>query len=188
MKEDRNKIPFDVGEYLKRAGIPAWHFGLLEDMGYFEAPASKGHHLARRGGLAEHSANVTRRLVELTDGMRVEWPRAQSPYLVGMLHDLIKAKSYRLILGEAEGEVRIDRVQPPLPGHGAASAMLAMSKPLGIEHGRKYKFSPDAIAQQCRDALALFTKPAENENSGGDNFTAGKQECHYESEETDGNK
>ena len=59
--------------------------------------------------------------------------------------------------------------------------LLEMEDMCGIENGRKYKFSPDAIAQQCRDALALFTKPAENENSGGDNFTAGKQELNANS-------
>ena len=32
--------------------------------------------------------------------------------------------------------------------------LLEMEDMSGFEVGRKYKFSPDALAQQCRDALA----------------------------------
>ena len=67
----------------------------LREIGYFDAPASKGHHLAERGGLLQHSVNVTRRLVDLAAAWHVDWPRVESPYIVGMLHDLVKCRCYR---------------------------------------------------------------------------------------------
>ena len=54
---------------------------------------------------------------------------------------------------------------PSILRSALVNILLEMEDMCGIENGCKYKFSPDAIAQQCRDALALFTKPAENENS-----------------------
>lgn len=93
----------------------------LVEIGYFTAPASKGHHLARRGGLYDHSVNVTRRLVCLTAALGVAWSRPESPYLVGMLHDLVKCKCYRL---NPDGRT-YSYVQPEWPGHGFASAMIA---------------------------------------------------------------
>ena len=99
----------------------------LVNIGYFEAPASKGHHFARPGGLYDHSVNVTRRLVALTDALGVAWSRPESPYLVGMLHDLVKCKCYRL---NPDGRT-YRYVQPEWPGHGFASAMIATVE-LGI--------------------------------------------------------
>ena len=44
--------------------------------GFFEAPASKRHHGAKPGGLAEHSINVFRRLLRLN---KEEAQRQQPP-------------------------------------------------------------------------------------------------------------
>lgn len=98
----------------------------LRALGFYEAPASKGHHLAYRGGLVLHSYNVARRLVTLTPALGVAWSRPQSPYLVGLLHDLVKCKCYRLRDGGG-----YDYVQPEWPGHGVASVMIATVE-LGI--------------------------------------------------------
>ncbi len=99
----------------------------LGNIGFDKAPASKGHHLAVAGGLLIHSVNVTRRLVALTDALGVAWSRPESPYLVGMLHDLVKCKCYRL---NPDGKT-YGYVQPEWPGHGFASAMIATVE-LGI--------------------------------------------------------
>lgn len=102
----------------------------LENMGYFDAPASGSHHLAEHGGLAVHSVNVTRWLLKLTKAMDIQWPRPKSPYIVGMLHDLVKAKTY-----EFQGcgaEEKIVRVPQPYTGHGAASAIIAGAE-LGVQ-------------------------------------------------------
>ena len=99
----------------------------LRAIGYYDAPASKGHHLAYRGGLVLHSYNVARRLVILSNALGVVWSRPQSPYLVALLHDLVKCKCYRL---NPDGK-SYRYVQPEWPGHGVASVMIATVE-LGI--------------------------------------------------------
>ena len=101
---------------------------VLSGIGYFNAPASKGHHLAKRGGLLRHSVNVTRRLIALTDVLGVPWPRRESPYLVGMLHDLVKCRCYRAVEGAGPAW---EYVQPEYQGHGACS--VAIASELGIQ-------------------------------------------------------
>lgn len=124
-------------EYMMSAGLTERDIEKLNGIGYFSQPASKGHHLAHKGGLVTHSVNVTRRLVGLTEALGVKWPRKESPYLVGMLHDLVKCRCYRLLskpIGRTKNEdepVKWEYVQPDYPGHGAASAAIAAE--LGIQ-------------------------------------------------------
>lgn len=107
----------------------------LKRIGFFTAPASKGHHLAVNGGLVQHSINVTKRLVRLSHAIGVIWSRAESPYLVGLLHDLVKCQCYRI---NPDGKT-YSYVQPKWPGHGTASVMIATVE-LGI------KLNPDESA------------------------------------------
>ena len=107
-----------------RLGLTNLEMSRLVDFGYFDAPASKGHHLARPGGLYDHSLNVALRLVSLSRALGVEWTRAESPWVVGMLHDLVKCKCYRL---NPDGRT-YRYVQPEWPGHGVASAMIATAE------------------------------------------------------------
>ena len=100
----------------------------LVGIGYCDAPASKGHHLAKRGGLLKHSVNVTQRLVELTKAFNVRWPRYESPYIVGLLHDLVKCRCYRAVEGMY---MTWEYVQPEYHGHGACSVAIAAE--LGIQ-------------------------------------------------------
>lgn len=124
----------DLNNYFNQAfGIGDWpmYSGALAGIGYFMQPASKGHHLARKGGLMRHSVNVTRWLVALTDALGVCWPRKESPYLVGMLHDLVKCKCYRPVpCTEYCESPSWEYVQPEYPGHGACSVAIAAE--LGI--------------------------------------------------------
>lgn len=94
----------------------------LENIGFFDAPASGSHHLAEHGGLALHSTNVTRWLLKLSDAMEVHWPRPESPYIVGLLHDAVKCKCYRFETTFAER--KIIRVPHPYTGHGTASVAV----------------------------------------------------------------
>lgn len=105
-----------VKDYLSVSNVTAGQYARLLELGYLDAPASKGHHLAVPGGLARHSVNVTRRLVSLSREMGVEWSRDESPYFVGMLHDLVKCQCYRL---NPDGRT-YSYVQPKWPGHGVA--------------------------------------------------------------------
>ena len=107
----------------------------LKTIGYYDAPASKDHHLAVKGGLVQHSLNVTTRLSVLSTQMHIHWSREESIYIVGMLHDLVKCQCYKL---NPDGKT-YSYVQPKWPGHGTASVMIATVE-LGIQ------LSPDEAA------------------------------------------
>ena len=133
-----------TGMYLTNAGLSLEQIRKLKNVGYYEAPASRKHHLAEPGGLAIHSTNVTFVLKQMTEVLGIEWKRPEAPYLVGMLHDLVKTSCYVSVEGEATDEHgrEIERwfeyIQPAYPGHGIASVMIATE--LGIE------LMPDEIA------------------------------------------
>lgn len=103
-----------VRGYLRGAALSDNIISRLIGLGYLAAPASKGHHLAVEGGLVEHSINVVDRLLELG-----AFQDEESAYRVGMLHDLVKCCCY-----EKDGD-GYKYVQPPYPGHGVASVMIA---------------------------------------------------------------
>lgn len=65
----------------------------LTNLEYFDAPASSGHHLNYTGGLFEHSKNVVSALNRLFPHM-ANWSRPQSPYIIGLFHDLCKCDDY----------------------------------------------------------------------------------------------
>lgn len=94
----------------------------LENIGFFDAPASGSHHLAEHGGLARHSLNVTRWLLKLSDAIEVHWPRPESPYIVGLLHDAVKCRCYGF--QNFAADEKIIRVPHPYTGHGTASVAV----------------------------------------------------------------
>lgn len=119
----------EVRSHLHNAGLDNDKIHALFEIGYFTAPASKGHHLNWPGGLVEHSVNVVKRLCDTTYAFGVKWPRTESIYIVGMLHDLVKCRCYRLKNPAAREGCRepaeYDYIQPSWPGHGMASVMIA---------------------------------------------------------------
>lgn len=58
-----------AAEYLENAGVTYKGTNMLRSYGFFDAPASKGHHLAVRGGLLIHSVLVTSRLLGISENM-----------------------------------------------------------------------------------------------------------------------
>ena len=94
----------------------------MRRIGFFDAPASKGHHLAVAGGLAEHSIHVTDNLLKTRAVPEV------SAYRIGMYHDLVKCLCYKAV-----GEGKYEYTQPPYPGHGVASAMIAADIGIRLE-------------------------------------------------------
>ena len=106
--------------YWSRTNQSVVTFDALIKMGYLDAPASKGHHLAVPGGLVMHSMRVTDLLLDA--GAIPD----QSAYRIGMYHDLVKCQCYRAV-----GDGKYEYVQPPYPGHGIASALIAAD--IGIE-------------------------------------------------------
>lgn len=115
----------------------------LEAAGFYEAPASKGHHGAYKGALFDHSLQVAYELINLTDKLGLKWERKESPAIVGMLHDLCKIDAYILVndeeivetqtLGGEKNKVPIVtgqhyewNRQQLLDGHGEKSCILAL--------------------------------------------------------------
>lgn len=100
----------------------------MERNGFFEAPASKGHHLAVPGGLALHSLNVYQRLREIAAAAIIGHPcegefnlegvLEESVAIMALLHDLCKIDCYHR---SGNGYA----FQDPLPlGHGEKSVYL----------------------------------------------------------------
>lgn len=111
-----------LARYLVFAGVS---MPLLENysgtmMCYLNAPASAGHHLAVKGGLVIHSMNVTDRLLQLSEDLKIAWSDSGSPYTIGMCHDLCKIRAY-----DFKTDKEITKLRPVFPGHGTLSAMLA---------------------------------------------------------------
>lgn len=66
----------------------------LEKLGFFDAPASRSYHGNYEGGLFNHSVAVTNSLLKLTEDNELKWERKESPYIIGMFHDLCKCDQY----------------------------------------------------------------------------------------------
>lgn len=66
----------------------------LIDGGFLDAPASAHHHGNYPGGLFDHSLNVAVALKQMTEAMHFQWQDNESPYIVGMFHDLCKVDHY----------------------------------------------------------------------------------------------
>lgn len=130
MKIKKQTQSKNAEQLLKMAGLDSDTIAELEFWGYFRAPASKGHHLAVPGGLVQHSINVTTRLVALTKALRLKWPRPESPYLVGMLHDVVKVRSYIVDKAATTDASAPKYIYAPsvYGGHGAASVMMVTSE------------------------------------------------------------
>ena len=108
-------------------------FNYLEQNGFYEQVASTRFHGDYKGGLFDHSLEVTNKLLELTEKLNLQWSRPESPYIVGMFHDLCKIDEYEVrvtkegktMFGEEDvvgEEIEIEKVSNnPIQGHGDKS-------------------------------------------------------------------
>lgn len=109
---------------------------LIND-GFFEAPASTKYHGAYEGGLYDHSAAVYKQLRDLTIKNNLKWKRPESPFIIGMFHDLCKYDQYIKVFDETRdingtgivinptGSFHYTHNRnTPLTGHGSKSVML----------------------------------------------------------------
>ena len=92
----------------------------LDDMGYYEAPAAVNHHGNYEGGLYEHSMQVTCELMELTEKLSLQWGRAESPMVVGMLHDICKVDDYAWEIVDGQ-KIPVKNQNKRWAGHGDKS-------------------------------------------------------------------
>lgn len=73
----------------------------LEELGFFEAPASAGHHLNVAGGLVEHSLNTCKAALAVYEGMQKIEPylereiKRESIIIASLLHDVCKSDIYK---------------------------------------------------------------------------------------------
>lgn len=94
---------------------------VLDSLGFFTAPASTKYHGAYEGGLFDHSLETTKALVALTDRLNLKWERPESPYIVGMYHDLCKCDNY---IRDIETNKFTYNPEIIIPGHGDKSVIL----------------------------------------------------------------
>lgn len=115
---DRNR----VREYIEiMPSIGIIELTKLGKIGFFNSPASTKYHGAYEGGLFDHSLEVTKSLVELTEKLGLEWERPESPYIVGMYHDLCKCDLY---MWDIETDKYKYNPEIIIPGHGEKSVMI----------------------------------------------------------------
>lgn len=92
----------------------------LMHKGFFTAPASTKYHGNYAGGLFDHSLEVAKQLVNLTDRMGLDWLCPRSPFVVGMFHDLCKCDAYQKDGDDAWKYSAEDA----FPGHGEKSVLV----------------------------------------------------------------
>lgn len=118
-------------DMMKAGTISKEFYDWLILSGFTSAPASTKYHGAFRGGLYEHSCDVARELLHLTDRLDLKWQRPESPYIVGMFHDLCKIDAYKVDtyhydneLGEIVDDSYKHNEDQLIKGHGDKSVML----------------------------------------------------------------
>lgn len=77
---------------VERTGIERL-IDFLNESDFFQAPCSTKHHLAKRGGLAEHSLNVYNLFKEKVKRFQIDIPE-ESVIICGLGHDLCKVNFY----------------------------------------------------------------------------------------------
>ena len=113
----------------------------LEELGFFEAPASTKFHLNVKGGLMEHSWNVCNTALMLREQMIQMNPEiadklpVDSVIIASLLHDACKADIYRESILNRKNELgiwekvpgyEVDYSNLPL-GHGEKSVIMLLS-------------------------------------------------------------
>lgn len=97
----------------------------LDSNGFFIVPASAKYHGSYEGGLFDHSYVVTKHLLVMTKSNSLHWERPESPFIVGMFHDLCKIDQYEKIDPvEMSRDLYRYVEQPFFRGHGDKSLML----------------------------------------------------------------
>ena len=94
----------------------------LKINGFFTAPASTKYHGNYEGGLFDHSLETMSQLVDLSLRNRLTWTRDESPYIVGMFHDLCKIDAYKVDPENPEKWIHNEEIL--IKGHGDKSVMI----------------------------------------------------------------
>ena len=111
LKQQSLKKEFcDLLRTVNREGIE-YVFEDLENLGFFEAPASTRFHLNYDGGLCEHSLNVCKVGLMLREEMIKMSPEVEpslqkdSVIITTLLHDVCKADIYKKVVKKQKNQV-----------------------------------------------------------------------------------
>lgn len=118
----------------------------LEEWGFFEAPASAGHHLNVKGGLLLHSLNTCKAALKVWEGMKQlestvekQVPR-ESVVIASLLHDVCKTDIYQPTMKRKKNALGVWEDVPgynvsyknfPM-GHGEKSVILLLCSGLEL--------------------------------------------------------
>lgn len=95
----------------------------LRDANYFTAPSSFKCHGAWVGGNFDHSVKVLDHLLEFTNEENLKWDREESPYIIGLFHDLCK-NDQRGFKEKSSGGLKIVSLKPTDDRHSEKSIEL----------------------------------------------------------------
>lgn len=118
----------------------------LEELGFFTAPASAGHHLNVEGGLVLHSINTCKAALAIWEGMKPLEPslatevKRDSIIIASLLHDVCKSDIYKRsvkkrknALGQWEDSEGYKVSYKDFPmGHGEKSVILLLCSGLDL--------------------------------------------------------
>ena len=118
----------------------------LEKDGFFEAPASSGHHLNIQGGLCQHSLNVCKAGLMIWEGLKTLDPsgvnnvKRESIIIATLLHDVCKTDIYKRTVKKRKNKLgqwedsegyRVSYKDFPM-GHGEKSVIMLLCSGLEL--------------------------------------------------------
>lgn len=118
----------------------------LEELGFFTAPASAGHHLNVEGGLVLHSINTCKAALAIWEGMKPLEPslatevKRDSIIIVSLLHDVCKSDIYKRSVKKRKNALgqwedcegyKVSYKDFPM-GHGEKSVILLLCSGLDL--------------------------------------------------------
>lgn len=118
----------------------------LEELGFFSAPASAGHHLNVEGGLVLHSINTCKAALAIWEGMKPLEPslatevKRDSIIIASLLHDVCKSDIYKRSIKKRKNALgqwedcegyKVSYKDFPM-GHGEKSVILLLCSDLDL--------------------------------------------------------
>ena len=118
----------------------------LEKDGFFEAPASSGHHLNIQGGLCQHSLNVCKAGLMIWEGLKTLDPsgvnnvKRKNVIIATLLHDVCKTDIYKRTVKKRKNKLgqwedsegyRVSYKDFPM-GHGEKSVIMLLCSGLEL--------------------------------------------------------
>ena len=136
----------------------------LKTTTFMTDPASARYHGNHKGGLLIHSLNVSANLGSLTATQGLIWERIESPYIIGLAHDMCKIGAY---LSDGNGGYAYNHDQPK--GHGDLSVRrvkeviditdeeeACIRWHMGAYEWRESKAETGAVWNQYNEAIKRF--------------------------------